>query len=447
MNGLTNYSCEIIKITFYFKNNCMRRSNTIIVITIVSAIVIIGIPWIQDIIEKDELDSNRAILGNETPELSGDVAIGVILPTSGDLATVGNENLVSIELAIEDFNEYLTNKTHSWRLEPIIRDSATSPSVTYEHISFLNRNNITTVIGLVASENIRNIKDYSDANNMLLVSCCSSAPALAIPNDSVYRLVPDDSNEGAALAKLIHHEGIKVIVPVWRDDIWGNGIQKTTAESFNKTQVIVDPGFIYYPNSPNSVDMTILNKKVQGYVGNYTADKVAVLFLGFGEISYLMESAGKLENSILDKVRWFGSGAITKERQINDNPKSFEFAQKINLTTVQVATSQNPTYEKVKAHLIEKTGLDPSSTAYSSYDMVWIVGEAMLQANSSDASEIKKYLNNTLTNPTYKRSLSSNTFNNMGDLKQANYEIWRLGYDGNWNSLGHISSLDSKSMN
>ncbi len=88
----------------------------------------------------------------------------------------------------------------------ISEDSATNPVIALEKLTSLNAKGIKIIVGPETSSNIRNIKGYADSNNMMLISCCSSAPALAIPNDSVFRLVPDDSNQGSAIAKLMQHE-------------------------------------------------------------------------------------------------------------------------------------------------------------------------------------------------------------------------------------------------
>jgi branched-chain amino acid transport system substrate-binding protein len=147
----------------------------------------------------------------ETTGLSGEVTIGLILPLTGDLATHGEENWEGSKLGVVDFNEHLEEIGAPWHLKMVSEDSVTNPVIALEKLSALNAKGIGIVVGPETSSNIRNIKGYSDSNNMLLVSCCSSAPALAIPNDSVFRLVPDDTNQGAALSKLIQHEGIEVL--------------------------------------------------------------------------------------------------------------------------------------------------------------------------------------------------------------------------------------------
>ena len=43
---------------------------------------------------------------------------------------------------------------------------------------------VKIVLGPETSSNLRNIKGYADSNQMLLVSCCSTSPSLAIEGDT-----------------------------------------------------------------------------------------------------------------------------------------------------------------------------------------------------------------------------------------------------------------------
>ena len=422
----------------------MSSSGKLIGIVIVVIIIIIGIGYgiggsDTEVNESTTTDS----IVQETSELSGKVNIGLILPLSGDLATHGEENWEGSKLGVVDFNEHLEKIGAPWRLKMTSEDSATSPVIALEKLTALNAKGIGIVVGPETSSNIRNIKGYSDSNNMLLVSCCSSAPALAIPNDSVYRLVPDDSNQGTALSKLIQHEGIQVLVPVWRGDTWGDGLSDATTSSFAQRGGIIDEGIRYNPESPEfSASTSLLAEKVRGYVDEYGEDKVAIVFLGFAEILQFTQSAS--EHEVLDKVRWFGPGANTKEHKLIDDPIGLEFSTNVQFTTVQVAASKNPTYERVQAHLTEILGRTPNTFVHSSYDAVWIIGLAMLETQSTDVSTIKAKIPEIAEN--YSGAIGSTKLNDAGDLAHADYEVWGIR-GGEWVLLGkYTQSSDSVSL-
>ena len=370
----------------------MSFAGKIIGIAIVSVIIIIGLGYVIGGSDTEISESTDSAV-QEISELSGVVNIGLILPLSGDLATHGLENLEGSKFGVVEFNKHLEKIGALWTLKMTSEDSATSPVIALEKLTTLNAKGIKIIVGPETSSNIRNMKGYADSNNMLLVSCCSSAPALAIPNDSVYRLVPDDSNQGTALSKLIQHEGIEVLVPVWRGDTWGDGLSAATTSSFVQRGGTIDEGVRYNPESPEfSASTSLLAAIVQGYVDEDDIDEedVAVLFLGFAEILQFIQSASQHE--ILDDVRWFGPGANTKEHKLIDDPIGFEFSTNVQFTTVQFAASKNPTYDKVQAHLTETLGTEPNTFVHSSYDAVWIIGLAMLETQSTDVTTIKSVI-------------------------------------------------------
>ena len=375
---------------------------------------------------------------SETSKLSGEVTIGSILPLTGDLATHGIENSEGAKFGVSEFNMYLQSIDAPWHLKMITEDSATNPVVTLDKLTALNAKGIGVIIGPEASSNIRNIKGYADSNNMLLVSCCSSAPALAIPNDSVYRLVPDDSNQGPAIAKLMQHEGIEVLVPVWRGDTWGDGLGDAAIKSFMQRGGIVGETIRYNPESPEfSASTSLLAQQVEKYVDQYGADKVGVMFLGFAEILQFTQSAAQQE--ILDDVRWFGPGANTKEHKLIDDPIGLKFSTSVQFTTVQFAPAQNPIYDKVQSHLSKTLGVDPNTFVYSSYDAVWLVGLTMLETQSTDISVIKAALLDVAND--YHGAIGPVKLNKAGDLDQSDYKVWGIR-GGEWVELGKYTMID-----
>ncbi len=411
-----------------------------VVFIIIGIVIGYGIGSSTDISESSTTTDSTV---QETSGLSGEVNIGLILPLTGDLATHGEENWEGSKLGVVDFNRHLEKIGAPWTLKMTSEDSATSPVIALEKLTALNAKGIGIIVGPETSSNIRNIKGYADSNNMLLVSCCSSAPALAIPNDSVYRLVPDDSNQGTAISKLLQHEGIQVIVPVWRGDTWGDGLSDATTGSFVERGGIIDDGVRYNPESPEfSASTSLLAEKVRGYVDEYGADKVAVLFLGFAEILQFTQSAS--EHEVLDDVRWFGPGANTKEHKLIDDPIGLEFSTNVQFTTVQFAVSKNPIYDRVQAHLTEQLGRTPNTFVHSSYDVVWVIGLSILETQSTDVSKIKSVFSDVAGH--YYGAIGPTILNEAGDLAQANYEVWGIR-GGEWVLLGqYTSATDSISL-
>ena len=369
--------------------------------------------------------------------LSGEIRLGLITPLSGDVAQYGEENLAATNLAVDDFNKYLADKDAGWSIDLTIEDSQTLPTAALEKIQSLRAKGISIVLGPWSSASLQNVKGYADSNDMLLFSCCSTSPLIAISGDSVFRMSPDDSNQGTAISKLFDDSGIEVMVPVWREDAWGTGLQDASRVSFESRGGIVDDGLGYNPEiSEFSVEASILADTVQGYVDDHGADKVGVLYIGFGEVLLFMQAASDYE--VLGDVRWFGSDANTKESKLVEDSIGLGFVTDTMYTTVQVASGKNDLSQYVDSSLNESIGRIPSTYASSAYDMMWLMGLTIEREQSTDVAVLTAAIPEVAEE--YVGALGSTRLNDAGDLAQTNYDVWDIR-DGAWTLAGTYFSV------
>ena len=378
--------------------------------------------------------------GAPDSRLSGEINLGSIAPLTGDLAQYGEEDLTATRLAISDFNEYLAGKGAGWSINLIVEDSQTLPTVALDKLQVLHANNIKIVLGPETSSNLQNMKGYADANGMLLFSCCSTSPLLAISGDTIFRMAPDDSNQGAAIGKIFSDAGIEVMVPVWRADSWGVGLEEAARESFVSRGGVVDEGISYNPEvSEFSSEASLLADVVRGYVDEYGADKVGVLYIGFGEVLLFMQSASDYD--VLDDVRWFGNDANTKDSSLVEDPIGLQFVTDTRYTTVQVASGKNDLSRHVDESLEADIGRVPSTYASSAYDAAWVVGLAIERAQSTDVEAVSRAI--PVVAAEHTGALGSARLNDYGDLAQTNYDIWDIR-DGSWTLAGtYFSASDT----
>ena len=293
------------------------------------------------------------------------------------------------------------------------------------------------VVGPASSANLRNLVGYATANDMILISYASTAPSLAIPDDNVFRTAPDDNNQGPVISTLVASEGIEVLVPVWRGDAWGDGLQEASARSFTESGGIIDEGIRYNPETPEfSASTSLLADQVQGYVDEYGADKVGVLIIAFAEVTQFMQSASSHE--ILGSVMWFGSDGSTREQSLVEDPIGLEFAETTNFTTVQFAAQDTPTKDRVTEHIMSEFGRTPNVYAYGSYDAVWLAGLAMEAASSTDTAAVKANIIPVAEN--HVGAVGSTKLNAAGDLNSTAYNIWTID-DGQWIIVGNAADL------
>ena len=165
---------------------------------------------------------------------------------------------------------------------------------------------------------VQGVKDYADKNGILLISPSSTAPSLAIAGDNLFRFVPDDRHQAQAISKLMWNDGIRVVVPFWRTDVYGNDLVKATKQSIQGLGGRVADGVGYIPNtgdfaaSLNRInfivwdqDLKALDSKINQAISQYGKDKIGVYFVGFDEIAPIFIQAQN--HPTLSKVRWYGS--------------------------------------------------------------------------------------------------------------------------------------------
>ena len=60
-----------------------------------------------------------------------------------------------------------------------------------------------------------------------------------------FRTVPDDTNQAKAVATKLWNDGIKVIIPIYRSDIYGYDLLNFTKTNFENLGGIVQEGIEY----------------------------------------------------------------------------------------------------------------------------------------------------------------------------------------------------------
>ena len=65
----------------------------------------------------------------------------------------------------------------------------------------------------------------------------------------MFRFVPDDTHQAQAVSSLMWKDGIRVIVPFWRTDIYGNDLVSEVKNSFEKMEGRFVDGVGYTPHT------------------------------------------------------------------------------------------------------------------------------------------------------------------------------------------------------
>ncbi|MEK0382194.1 MAG: ABC transporter substrate-binding protein, partial [Nitrosopumilus sp.] len=348
----------------------MSKNKIKIIASLLSVSVIIGIIIFTVLFDSPESELTTVVsptTNNTQYSLTGTIHIGGLFPLTGGLSNLGEDTRAGANLAVIDFNEYLKKLESDWELDMITEDSGTSPTIAFEKITSLKAKNINLVLGPASSAEVSYVKGYADSNNMLIISYASSATSLSIPNDNLYRLAPDTTQQGNAIANIIYSEGITTLIPIWRGDIWGDGLHDSIFSEFTRIGGTVDEGIRYFPDTTMfPIETSFLAQRVQHHVDSIDAEKIGVLIIGFQEYVQIIFSA--LQYDILDDVRWFGSPGITETSQIVNDPTLKEFSERTQFTAVQFGASYSSEYDEVKNRIELEIGRSASIYAFTAYD-------------------------------------------------------------------------------
>ena len=275
----------------------------------------------------------------------------------------------------------------------------------------------------------------------MLISCCSTAPRLAIADDSVFRLVPDDRNQGVAASKLLEVENIDVIVPIWRGDAYGDGLHDEVKKNVERRGYAVAEGIRYNPELIEfGASVSLLAERVQEMVDEYGKDKVAVFIISFDESVQIMQSSSR--HDVLNEVRWFGSESLTKKTNILNDDISRPLVINTQFSGVQVAEpTGGEAHDRVEAYFVNKNNEVPITFVHQAYDAAWLVGLSILQSGATDASTIKTIFDDVAAN--YRGgAIGDTTLNEAGDLGAADYAVWEVTEDGQWVQTGIYTFSD-----
>ncbi len=354
------------------------------------------------------------------------LVVGALLPLHGDGSNYGISAQIALQIAQADVNELFSGLGRTIRVRVVVEDTQTDPDITLKALKSLQSQGIRIMVGPEQSQSLAKVREYADQNEIILISCSSTAPSLAIKNDTTFRLVPDDATLAHLLAFLMQRDGIKLLIPLARRDLWADGMLIATKSEFEGEDRTMHEAVRYDPQTTNfSSQLNYLRSEVENATMGHGKDYVAVYVSAFDEIvTILSQAAG---DPVLTSVRWYGNDLTNAA--ISQNRTAAEFALSVNFLSPVIGGTCGPKYEQIKKAIFNETGREASSLVANDYDALWLITYTYLLAGSDDAGAFK--LAFPLIAGRYRGEFGWMKLNEAGDLKDVPYTLANLKKDNN----------------
>jgi ABC-type branched-subunit amino acid transport system substrate-binding protein len=432
--SVNNTGSDHLKITngFHNKNNAPNRIQYLHVLV---AAILIGAILSYGFMTSVATESTKYF---GPAEGENTILIGALLSLTGTFSSLGESTEASLRLAVDDVNNHLAKSGSSSRVGLIIEDTKTDPNIAREKLKDLASKGIRIVIGPSTGASVAAVKEYADENGILIVSSSSTAASLAIPNDNVFRFVPDDTHQAEALAKQMWDEGTRVVIPIWRTDVFGNNHQSSLKEKFEILGGKVLDGIGYDPpvgdfaaslHRINFIvweqELSSLTSKVNDAVSQYGVDKVGVYIVAYDEIVPIMIQANRHQE--LQSVRWYGSDGSAQLEGLIKNVEAAEFAVKTNFLNPIYRVEASDSFKELEERIVEEIGRVPRSYAEVAYDEFWVAALTLNNYTGTEQDDITSLREAFINTANLYTGVTGRTeLNDAGDRKYAPYDFWEV---------------------
>ena len=371
------------------------------------------------------------------PGDSNQLVVGALLSLTGPGRTLGQTSEAALQLAADDLNAQLSAQGSPTRVSLRIQDTGLDPTRALERLTALAQQGVRIFIGPQSSSEIAALKSFADANDVIVLSQGSTAGSLSLPDDNVFRLVPDDAEEGAAMVELLREEGIQTVVPLWRQDAGNQGLHDAIERLFTEAGGTVTGGASYAPGTTDfSTQLATVKSEIQAAVAQNGADHVAVYFAAFEESAVGIFAAASADPAF-SQVRWYGGDGMVQSSLVVADPDAAAFAAATEFRA--------PTYGlddqliQADADLIAaigaRSGLPADAFTLAAYDALHLATLAYAKVGLGSIADYRAELLSQAQ--AYAGATGLTTLNANGDRAVGDYEFDKVcrGSPASWSRV------------
>lgn len=373
------------------------------------ALILIGIAiyWVSQ--KEDE-----STLANTEAKI---IEIGVILPLTGELSSKAEMINQALNISVTDTNEFLTIAGFDFQFRLVVKDSQSDPDEGLKQAKQLYKEGISIFIA-GASQEIEALKPWADTEDVVVLSYSSTAPSLSEANDGIFRIVPNDHHQANGLATLLTDEEIEYVIPVSRDDIYGNELLQLFVENYkmlSPTGNIAEP--IQY--QPDKTDFEAIAKQIEDAT-TLNDTKTGVMLIAFDEATEIFKASKHLT-----AVQWYGTETLTRNEPLMADKEAFDFAKEVAFTGLSFSAPETDIYQAIAQKIADQAEVEVIPTAVFAYDIIGLLMSVSQKMDTpGDPIELKENLISLSEN--YAGATGWIVLDDAGDRKYSNYDVWQV---------------------
>ena len=387
---------------------------------------------------------------------SGDsgLKLGSLAPTTGDLASIGQNWPAAVQLAVDTINE--CGGVNEASVSLVNEDSQTDPSAGSTAMTKLAEvDGVAGVVGAFASSVSGAAVDVAVRNNVMMVSPGSTSPVFTerAQNgefDGYWaRTAPPDTYQSQALAALAEKQGFANVSTVAINNDYGVGFEQQFVEAFK-----ADGGNIVGQPVRYDPKATTLDSEAKAAFENNPDAVAAVLYAETGSV--LLKSA--FENGYLDDTTVLLTDGVYSDDFVRQVGQTADGKSIIAGALGTVPGSDGQALGDFTALWNEKTGRELTAFVPHNWDAAVLM---MLAAEASDANTGEGIRDNILEvanapgvevsdacqamelvrqgeDINYQGASGNVDIDENGDVV-GSYDVWQVGEDGSLSVVDKVN--------
>ncbi|MCP4599761.1 MAG: ABC transporter substrate-binding protein [Proteobacteria bacterium] len=311
--------------------------------------------------------------------LSSDtILLGSILPYTGDLSDYGPQIAQGIMLAVDEINQ--TGGVLGKKIAVILCDSATNAEDAQKaakHLIDVAR--VSAIIGPAASSvTIGVFTEVIKDADVVLISPSATSPLITTQDDDDYlwRTVPSDALQGAAIAHYLMQEEFSKIAIINRRDAYGDGLRDSINEKLCETFPCGDKNR-YFNRSYSELTYQNDQSEIILDLAEFEPD-VTVIIAFHEDGSNLLKTAADIE---LGRVVLSDSLKIEGLFTLNLKGKTL-----CRLLGTQPASPTGKIYQSFKLRYKAQYGKDDGAYSANAYDALFLIAYAIAATDVDNIS-------------------------------------------------------------